>query len=608
MIRLFLQRILLLSLLVPAIPMQAQMHVIDSLKSVVNSSTSDEKKMQAHILLGSRLCTVSFNETIAVADKGIELANKLKDSFALAELNRNKGIANYFKGDLEKAANLYYYAAGIYERNNKRKELAYVLNDIAKLYRKTRDLKRAKIIYDRSLTLFQVLKDSSGIQMILNESGVVYEYQGNYKEALRRYQASLQMANILKDTMGKSWCFSFIGGVYLLQNRFKEAEDYQLRALAIRQTKTDTFALALSYSDLGILYSTWGKYDRAKYYFDQSIFLAEKMQYKELLSNNYAEMSKMANMTGDYKTALDYFTWHTQLKDSLFAEQKTRQIEEISTIYETSKREQQISEQQNAISNRNLLLILAAVVIIVGLFIAWLLNNRYKVKQQLRLQTEIMHQQELAASAILEAEEKERTRIAQDLHDGVGQMMSAARMNLSSFYNNINIPQDESKSLSNIIKLVDDSCKEIRTVSHSMMPLVLSNKGLPEAIEELLSKINPSVLQTRFYNEGFAERPDSNTETILFRVIQECINNTLKHAEASHLDISIIKDKEGISVTIEDDGKGFDVLSVEDGMGLKNIQSRIQFLKGTVETDTAPGRGTSYVIHIPSQPDLRQNN
>ena len=81
------------------------------------------------------------------------------------------------------------------------------------------------------------------------------------------------------------------------------------------------------------------------------------MQYKELLSN-YAEMSKMANMTGDYKTALDYFTWHTQLKDSLFAEQKTRQIEEISTIYETSRREQQISEQQNAISNRNLLLAL----------------------------------------------------------------------------------------------------------------------------------------------------------------------------------------------------------------------------------------------------------
>lgn len=580
----------------------AQMNVIDSLRSVISSSISPSQKTEAYVQLTGRLSVVSFNETIKIAEQGLEIAKQQNDSMAFANLNRNIGIANYFKGDYEKAATLYYLALGIFERRNKQKEKAIVLNDIAKLYRKTRDLNRAAAAYEQSLALFRILKDSSGIQMIFNESGVVYEYKGNYEEALRRYRASLDIATRLKDEMGKSWCYNFMAGVYLLQSKYQLAEDYNLRALAIRQNQKDTFSLALSYFDLGVLYSAWAKYDRAQYYFDQSVFIADRMGYKELVSNNYAEMSKMANMTGNYKAALDYFTWHTQLKDSIFNAQKTRQIEEIGTIYETNKREQQIQEQQSIIRKRNQLLYGAVALLLLLILIAYLTYNRYKWKQQAKLQAEVLYQQELAAKAILEAEEKERTRIAKDLHDGVGQMMSAARMNLSSFSNDVKLKNDDQQhSLSNIIKLVDDSCKEVRAVSHSMMPQVLLSKGLPEAVEELISKINSSILTIHFHSEGFEERPAGNIETILYRVIQECVNNTLKHADAKHLDISLLKDADSIRVSLEDDGRGFEKnkTDAEEGIGLKNIYSRIRFLKGDVDFDTAPGKGTSVVIHVP---------
>lgn len=580
----------------------AQLSTVDSLRNIINSNQTQQIKLRAYILLSGKLSGVSFNENIKVAEQGLVIASKLNDSLAYAELNRNIGIANYFKGDYEKAANLYYLAAGIYERKNVKKQLAYVLNDIAKLYRKTRDLSRAGAIYERSLQLFLSLKDSSGMQMILNESGVVYEYQGNYKEALRRYRASLEIATRLKDEMGKSWSYNFIAGVYLLQNNYELAENYNLRSLAIRQKEKDTFSITLSYSDLGVLYSTWGKYERAQYYFDQSNILADKMQYKELLSNNYAAMSKMANMMGNYKSAFDFYTLHTLLKDSIFNAQKTRQIEEISTIYETSKKEQQIVEQRIAIRKQNLLLYFSAALLLISLLSAYFLYTRNKLKQKLKLNTEILLQQELATKSILEAEEKERSRIAKDLHDGVGQMMSAARMNLSVFSNNIQLQNvDQQHSLKNIITLVDDSCKEVRAVSHSMMPQVLVSKGLPQAVEELISKISISLLQINFHYEGFEQRPESNTETILYRVLQECINNTLKHAEAKYLDISLVKDNVAISITMEDDGKGFDAsASVQkDGMGLKNIITRIQFLKGTVDFDAAPGKGTSIVMHVP---------
>ncbi len=585
----------------------AQTTTIDSLRAVITSTTvQPQKKLEAYVSLSSKISLVSFNETIRVAEEGLLLAAQLKDSLAIAELNRNIGIASYFKGDYEKAATQYYSAIGIYERKNKNKELANVYNDLAKLYRKTRDLKRALTNYNSSYALYKSLNDSSGMQMILNESGVVYEYQGNYEEALNHYRASLKIAQALNDEMGKSWCYNFIAGVYVLQQKFEQAENFNIQAMAIRQRLKDTFSLAVIFTDLGVMYSAWGKPERATYYFDQSVLLTEKMGYKELLSNNYAELAKLANMTGDYKKALDYFTWHTQLKDSLFNVQRTRQIEEIGTLYETNKREKQIELQQQTIKERNQLIIIITTIALLSLLVVYLLYNRNKLKQKAKLQEEILNQQELAAKAVLEAEEKERSRIAKDLHDGVGQMMSAARMNLSSFYNNTTVTDEEQKhSLFNIIQLVDESCKEVRLVSHSMMPVALNKNGIVQAIDELLAKINSKDLKTSFHSEGFHERLDSSTETILYRIIQECINNTIKHAEAKEIDLSMIKDADGISVTIEDNGKGFayDATKMDDedeGIGLKNIRSRIAFLKGTVDFDSAPGRGTLVAIHVPA--------
>jgi signal transduction histidine kinase len=580
----------------------AQMNVIDSLRLVIKSDIASPQKLKAYVLLTGRMGTVSFNETIKLAEEGIIIAKKENDSVSYASLLRNSGMAHYFKGDYEKAASLYYTSLGILERFNEQKEMAYALNDIAKLHRKTRDLTRAAETYEKALAVFRLLNDSSGIQMIFNESGVVYEYLGKYEEALQRYRSSLEIAELLKDEAGKSWCYNFIAGVYLLQNKYELAEDYNLRALGIRQKLKDTFAISLSYSDLGNLYSSWGKYDRAEYYFEQSNFIGDKMGYKELVSNNYQSMSQLANTMGKYREAFEYFTWHTQLKDSIINAQKTRQIEEISIIYETTRREKQIVEQQNTIRKRNLLLYGTLALLLLLMLISYLIYNRYKWKQQAKLQTEILKQQELAAKAIIDAEEKERSRIAKDLHDGVGQMMSAARMNLSSFANHLHLQsEDQTHSLSNIIHLVDESCKEVRAVSHSMMPQILLKKGLQEAVQELVSKINTDVLKITFHAEGFKSRPDGNIETILYRVIQECVNNTLKHAEARHMDISLIKETNSISITLEDDGKGFMIneTEVDEGMGLKNIRNRIRFLNGEVDFDTAPGKGTSIVIHIP---------
>jgi signal transduction histidine kinase len=211
-------------------------------------------------------------------------------------------------------------------------------------------------------------------------------------------------------------------------------------------------------------------------------------------------------------------------------------------------------------------------------------------------------QQEEATSAVLQAEEGERQRIAKDLHDGVGQLMSAAKMNLNAYRSETRFESaGQQKSFDRVIALIDESCTEVRSVSHNLMPNALLKRSLASAIREFISQLDQRQLAVNLYTEGLDQRLGQDIEAVLYRVIQECVNNVIRHAGASALDISILKDDKELTATIEDNGKGFDAgrEGAEDGIGLKNIRARIQYLKGTVEWDSAPGRGTLVAIYLP---------
>jgi len=204
--------------------------------------------------------------------------------------------------------------------------------------------------------------------------------------------------------------------------------------------------------------------------------------------------------------------------------------------------------------------------------------------------------------AIIETEEKERKRIAQDLHDSVSQTMSAAKINLTVVGGELQfINEEQRKRYQKAIRLVDDGFKEVRTISHNMMPWALLETGLSLVIKQFIENIENDTISINFFSKGFEEHFDDTIETILYRVLQECVNNVMKHAGASRLDISLMRDEENISLTIEDNGKGFDMSDPDRyvGMGLKNMQARISFLKGKIELDSTPGKGTLVSVYIP---------
>ena len=581
----------------------AQQRTMDSLRLVISSSSaSDPEKINACRTLSSAILVKDFDECLSVAATGAALAQKANDQSSFSEFQKTIGLSYYFKGNFDSAAAYYYRALDGLMKLKDPDKRASVLNELGKLYRKTRDLDRSLQMYRDAYELYRSIGNNDGMATILNESGVVYEYKGDYVEAINRYKSSLAIREKMNDINGKAYSLNFIGGVYTQEKNFPEAEKYLLQSLELRRQLKDTFAIALNFADLGFMYNEQGRLEKATEQYDLSNAIASKMRYPDLLLENYKVLSDIAEKKGDAHLSLDYYKRYVALKDSIFAGSKMKQIEELNAKYQAEKKEQQLTLQDAEITKKNYLLIGLAVV--VALLVLWGISffRKRRIQQELRLQATIMKEQDIATRAIITAEENERKRIAADLHDGVGQMMSAAKMNLSAFESDLTFKDENQKAAyERVLALVDESCREIRSVSHQMMPNALLKSGLANAVREFIDKIDDRIIKISLHEEGLQERLDSNVETIMYRVIQECVNNVIKHSGAGELDISLIRDEDGLAVTIEDNGKGFDTSDKQkfDGIGLKNIISRVNFLKGAVDFDSRPGEGTLVAIHIP---------
>lgn len=209
-----------------------------------------------------------------------------------------------------------------------------------------------------------------------------------------------------------------------------------------------------------------------------------------------------------------------------------------------------------------------------------------------RLNQELQVQEQKKMEAVIESQEKERKRIAEELHDSVGQMLALVKLNLSGIESN----SEKNQLIQKTSQLLDESIDEIRTISHNLMPPDLKSKSLTEIAENLLKR---NGLSYQFQTYGLADNLTEAIKFTLYRIIQEIIHNIIKHASAKQIDMSITRTDDGINLMVEDDGIGFNTSLVNSGLGLKNIHSRVKLLNGYFDVDSSLNRGTIYNVTIP---------
>ncbi|HMO61026.1 MAG TPA: sensor histidine kinase [Ferruginibacter sp.] len=422
---------------------------------------------------------------------------------------------------------------------------------------------------------------------------------GDSCEKYLRY--GLQLANRQDNIFFESHLSGLLGLYLSYTTRKNEAEQYLQQGLALRKNLGDMFYIISDMSVLSSVYANTGAYAKGEAVAKEAISLCDKLQNSNLLQLMYKSLAENYKAAGDINSYSQIMLKLLQVKDSVYKVNSAQALAELQTKYELQKKENTIIQQKYELGRKNILLFTVAAILAATILLGYIFIRQRKKAQLLKWQQVEALQKERTTQAVLEAEEKERKRIAGDLHDSVAQKMVAAKMNLEALQGKIqDMPQQEKMIYNNIQTLLEDSATEVRQLSHSMMPMANNHGGLSAAIQDLLDKINTPGLHVHFIAEGnFVQLPE-NKALYIYRIVQEAVQNILKHAAASRMDMALIGTKEGIDITIEDDGVGFNMTDMaSSNTGLKNIRSRVQYLGGTVDVQSQPGKGTALIIYIP---------
>lgn len=458
------------------------------------------------------------------------------------------------------------------------------------------ELKRYRdcIRFGRNALNYVTPKFTWMLPYLYNNLAVSYGAEKQIDSARYFIEKSLPIASANNDNNMVANAYFILGTIYSNTQNYSLAIEQYEKAKPYREKVGNPFFIVADAYTLSDLYAKTGDYNKGIEAGLAGLEIAENNNLTLKFEGVYASLAKNYEGLKDYKNASHYYNLWAVAKDSVYKVATTDAIAEMQTKYDTEKKELLIREQKLKIEKNKaitigLILLLIFVIIIV---ILWL--NQSKLKEQKKLEQQQRKHQEELTKAVIQLQEKERSRFAKDLHDGFGQLITALKMQIEK----VGLRTD---GIPEVIQHMHD---EIRNVSFALSPQVLVRDGLVQALKELTFRINrTSSINITVQTTGLAERLPAEYEIALYRVCQEWINNLMKHSDAKRAEVQIIEHEDEITLMIEDNGQGFDTTTFERSMGngWKNIQSRVQILKGTVEVDSVVGRsGNTFMVNIPN--------
>ncbi|HOP04101.1 MAG TPA: sensor histidine kinase [Tenuifilaceae bacterium] len=363
-------------------------------------------------------------------------------------------------------------------------------------------------------------------------------------------------------------------------------------------------------------------------YAQESLELSKKYGIMEHQRRLTETLFNAYQMTGNYKKANEFVFQYLELQKKFFSSENKKQINFLNAKNEAQRREIRIANlelekrvSEAALSRRTLMLFISLTIAFAGLIVTLLLyrNHRQQIlltHRELELRErkilDLEREKELAvAQSTIKGEEAERSRIARELHDGLGGLLTVARLNLSNMQGNHFLNEENANAFQNALELIDSSVKELRRVAHNMMPEILHKNGLNSAIENFCTSLNSDdspLVSYNFFGEDF--RFSNALELTVYRTAQELINNSIKHSLSPSVEVQLLLNTTRLCLTVTDFGVGFDPAKMEDakGNGLPNIRSRVSSFGGKLEVNSSPGKGTEVVVEFDNPQSIKSND
>ncbi|WP_158962182.1 tetratricopeptide repeat-containing sensor histidine kinase [Myroides fluvii] len=495
-------------------------------------------------------------------NKAIPFAEKAKDNSRLATLNISLGIGFMNLEQYEKAI-VYLLNAEklLLSQENQNHRLISMYNRIAESYVIMNQTDKAKNYIDKAREILKNNPDSDQKSIFYLIEGLYFQKNNQFNSALNSYNKALTFAT------GPNKTYHIyeinINKVALLLDLKRFNEALQLGLFLEKDPFTD------------------------------EVDTNKASVYKHI-SDAYIGLGKTEN-------AYDYLKKYSDLNIEIHDQDFKEQINDLELKYDVARKEKALllakSSEEKAqfnLKNSKLITALALAGVVILLLTTLITLNYYRNNKRRLLQNEIIHQQKIkeksteaklaVKNAVLESEEQERQRIAQDLHDSMGGMLANIRMSIS---------QENTQNSSELLQKIDKSIVEMRRISRNLMPETLKNLGLEIALNELCESMSQKQFHIQFEAFDLSENIPFKIQLSLYRIVQESISNVIKYAQAGNVIVQISQSQNTINLTIEDDGIGFDTAKVDYGLGIKNIKNRTALINGTVEILSEKGKGTT---------------
>jgi two-component system, NarL family, sensor kinase len=556
------------------------------------------------------MVTGQYDSSLFYMEQSLAVAKKMKDTLSIGLALFNIGIAYRDQSAFEKAIEYCLEGRKMIEGRGQEHIVAQVNDALQVLYYNRTQYDKAIEFGEMAVAQSRKLKIKQYLSKSLINLSLSYMEKNLLDKAHAVLQEALGVARELEDLRVEGVALQNLAGIAVHQLDFNKARKYTESSLALYRKIGSPDGEATNLRALAFYDLQQGKYATAQALAEQSLQISRANDYKREQSDVLRLLSIIAYATNDRVKGLEYDQQSMNLLEAMVKDVLSQQSSELEKKYETEKKEDRIKKLEaerklQALSLRqknivNYALIGSAFIL---LAIAVLFYRNYRQKQALQQQriAELEKEKQLTATeAVLKGEEQERTRLAKDLHDGLGGMLSGIKHSFTIMKGNLIMTPDNQQAFERSMDMLDSSIKEMRRVAHNMMPEALVKFGLDAALEDFCNDINQSgVLKVTYQSIGLENTSiEQITAITIYRIVQELINNTIKHAMATTAIVQVIKSDGQLAVTVEDDGKGFDtaVLHGAKGIGWTNIQSRVDFLKGKLDVQSESGKGTS--VHI----------
>jgi len=507
--------------------------------------------------------------------KSLEISNSIHNENEIFMGNRNLGDICLDQGFEDEAMGFYMESLKRIDKIKNQSWVASLYSSLGNLNDNLQQFNKAISYRKLALEKFRLAKDSTAQAGSYSDIGIGFFSQNQYDSALSYYSKAVHLRKKIGDQRGLSISYNNIGAVYSKQKDFKKALIYFQLALKMIKPFGQKNAEAAYYYNIGECYSYLGDKQKAEQFFLQALKIGREIQNHQSLISTYKILSEIESDKGKYATALEYFKQYATLKDSIFNVETIRDVNEKIIKYESEVKDREIkilnaekllreSENKEVIANRNL-----AIALLVGFAVLCIfLTTLFYVRKRRVAQKEFLLQ-------LIQSQENERKRISKELHDGIGQSLLVIKNNMT-----------EEKSL------IENTIEELRAISRNLHPIQLEKLGFKRAIESIVNEVaEKGKIYFSHEIEDVNEDLSPEQQINLYRIVQECISNIIKHSQATDARITVQKREKRIVFTIFDNGIGFSPFESKKkkSLGLTSMEERTLLINGELNIQSKPG-------------------